>query len=270
MICQNKLFHIVKRSLSTQKPDIGQIFIRENVQKLLIDVTRFDESKIFATRLVPELKTPKLVFMTDEQLKKAKEDAYSQVKARLQMPPVMAANTSKPQVLSRDKDVVGYTKFKIMFIDISPGNSDRNRLMSVRESDGTLRYPNHQERSRLNHMFYPNECRPIDTPKLFEDKNLLDLLKRKEYLFVLNRACVQFEPDDPRYVAVTSKVYTYVDEKRDYDMLRSTRHFGPMCLFLAYNNRVDSIIREMLSKGFKEDAEKMTELCNICQNIEEE
>lgn len=256
---------ISKRALTT---DIGQVFFNQNVQKLLKDITRYDEKKIFAQKVVPRLRTPKLVFMTDSQLKKAKQDAYDLVKARLQMPPVLAPDLSEPEVLARDEEIAGYTNFKIMFIDIGPGISNRERLMSVREPDGTLRFPTHEERSRLNHMFFTEKYRSIDPPQLFEEKNLNKLLDRKEYIYVLNRACVQFEPDDPRYVKVTSHVYNYIDRKNDFDKLRSTRHFGPMSLYLAHTKNADNLILEMLAKKLIEDAYKLVKIYNTCHNID--
>lgn len=259
------MFSISKRALST---DIGQVFFNQNVQKLLKDITRYDEKKIFAQRVVPRLKSPKLMFMTDQQLKKAKEDAYELVKARLQMPPVLTPDLSEPKVLARDEELSGLTKFKIMFIDIGPGYSNRKRLMSVREPDGTLRFPNHEERSRLNHIFFSDKSKSIDCPKLFEEKNLIKLLDRKEYVYALNRACVQFEPDDPRYVRVTSQVYNYIDRKNDFDKLRSTRHFGPMSLYLAHTKNADNLILEMLAKKLIEDAYKLVKIYNTCHNID--
>lgn len=260
--------HIIRRSLTTEKFSINSVFFQDRIQKLLKDITRFEESKIFGRRVFKKLRSPKFVFMTDAQLQRAKEDAYHNAKALLQMPPVMEANTESPSVLARDEELVGYTKFKIMFVDITPGHTDRTRLMSVREPDGTLRYPTHEERSRLNHMFYPIESRSIDPPKMFEEKHLLDLLKRRQYVYALNRACIQFEPDDPRYVDLTSKIYNYIDDKQDYDELRSTRHFGPMSLYLAYNKRADNLMLEMLSKGFIEDAAKLVKIYNTCHRID--
>lgn len=258
----------IRRSLGTaQRADIGQVFKQENVQSMLKDITRFEEKKLFKRRQVAKLQAPKLMFMTDEQLERAKQEAREHVKAKTQMPPVMAANNSEPRVLSRDEDIVGYTKFKIMFIDISPHYSDRGRLMSARLPDGTLREVTHEERSRLNHIFYPSEFRSIDTPKLFEEKNLLRLMKRGEFEFALNRACIQFEPDDPRYVKTTSFMYSYIDEKGQYDKLRSTRHFGPMSLYLAYENKADDLLCEMLGKGLIEDAIKLVKIYNTCHNI---
>lgn len=259
-----------RRTLSTQtnRKPIGRIFFQEDVQRLLKDISRFNERKIFARKQVDKLNTPQMIFMTDRQLETAKEMAYENAKARLQMPPILDPDTSEPTVLSKDEEIAGYTKFKVMFIDISPGSSDRNRLMSVRETDGTLRFPTHDERSRLNHMYYPGESKSIECPKMFESENLARLLKDRQYIYILNRACVQFEPDDPRYVEVTSKVYNAIDERKLYHKLRSTRHFGPMSLYLAYNKRADGLIVDMINRGFREDAVKLVKIYNTCHDIE--
>lgn len=261
------VLRIFKRTLSTEKNDIGRIFIKENVQKLLIDITRFNEEQIFASRPVPSKQSPQLIFMTDDQLQKAKQDAYENVKARMQMPPVLSPDTSKPKVLSHDPELVGYMQSKVMFIDVGPGYTNKTRLMSVREADGTLRYPSHEERSRLNHMFYPSEEKSIDSPKMFEKDNLFRLLKKKEYRYILDRACVQFEPDDPRYFSITSQVYDYINDKMDHDRLRSTRHFGPMSIYLAYHKNADDLIIEMLGKNLIDDAAKVVELYDTCHNV---
>lgn len=257
------------RHLSTQPADIGKLFIKDEVQHILKSLTRFDESKIFAKRSVRRLRTPKLMFMTDEQLKKAKDLAYENVKARIQMPPVMEPDNSEPEILARTPEIQGYTRFKVVFVDIGPGYSDRNRLMSVREPDGTLRYPTRDERSRMNHIFFPDDSRSIEPPKLFEKENLLRLMKEGEYIYVLNRACVQFEPDDPRYVAVTRQVYDYVDDMADYDKLRSTRHFGPMVLYLVYSKKTDMLRQEMRSKKLDDDIVNLDKLIEICHGNDE-
>lgn len=250
------------------RPSIGQVFIKQEVQTMLKDITRFQEEKIFSRRLVSRLKTPRMMFMTDEDLRVAKERAYKAARARLQMPPVMEADNSEPEILAKDEEIVGYQKFKICFVDISPGFTNRSRLMSIRERDGTLRYPTHAERSRLNHIFYPQDDITIEPPKLFEEQNMVKLLQQGRYIYLLDRACIQFEPDDPRYIDVTSRVYNYIDSRNDFDKLRSTRHFGPMSLYYAYNRQIDNLILEMLSKNLIEDAAKLVKIFNLCYNIE--
>lgn len=264
------MLFIIKRSLSsiTKQKNIGQIFFNENVQQYLKEISRFEESKVFSRRHVKRLETPQLMFMSNEQLELAKQNAYEEAKGRLQMPPVLEPDTTEPEVLAKDDAIVGYTKFKVMFVDISPGSTNRSRLMSVRETDGTLRYPTHEERSRLNHMFYPGQSKSIDCPKLFEAENLSRLMRNGEYIYILDRACMQFEPDDPRYVDITSQVYKYIDEKKHYDKLRSSRHFGPLSLYLAYNKRADGLIADMVTRGHKEDAAKLVKIYNICHDID--
>lgn len=63
-----------------------------------------------------------------------------------------------------------------------------------------------------------------------------------EYEFILDRACAQFEPDDPEYIRVTRKTYNHIDENGSYSSLRSTRHFGPMALHLVLSKRIDSLL----------------------------
>jgi small subunit ribosomal protein S22 len=59
---------------------------------------------------------------------------------------------------------------------------------------------------------------------------------------VLDRACAQFDPDDPEYISVTRKTYDFVDENTKYTSLRPTRHFGPMVLHLVLSKKMDNLL----------------------------
>ena len=72
-------------------------------------------------------------------------------------------------------------------------------------------------------------------------------LESGEYEFILERACVQFEPDDPEYIRVTRKTYNYVDDNHDYEQLRSTRHFGPFILHLVLSSRLDDLLLHLIT-----------------------
>lgn len=74
-----------------------------------------------------------------------------------------------------------------------------------------------------------------------------DCLAREEYEFILDRACAQFEPDDPNYIRVTRKTYNYIDEKGHYSVLRSTRHLGPMVLHFVLSKRMDDLLFHFIS-----------------------
>ena len=64
---------------------------------------------------------------------------------------------------------------------------------------------------------------------------------------MLDRACAQFEPDDPEYIRVSRKTYEYVNDSQDYAALRSTRHFGPMVLHLVLSQRMDNLLSYLIT-----------------------
>ena len=75
---------------------------------------------------------------------------------------------------------------------------------------------------------------------------LQNVLDREEYEFVLDLACAQFEPDDPEYQRVTGKVYETLEVRRCYQALHSTRHYGPLCFYLAWNKKIDNLLTTLI------------------------
>jgi len=92
---------------------------------------------------------------------------------------------------------------------------------------------------------------------------LQDLLNRKEFEFILDRACVQFEPDDPDYQAVTREVYERINIERCFDILRSTRHFGPMVFHLVWTSNIDNLLWEMIETSRIKDAALLIRLYHM-------
>ena len=68
------------------------------------------------------------------------------------------------------------------------------------------------------------------------------------YDYILNRNCVQFEPDHPAYIRTAEAVYEDVNAHGHYDVLHSTRHYGPMVFYLAYNKKCDDLVVHYLRK----------------------
>jgi len=58
----------------------------------------------------------------------------------------------------------------------------------------------------------------------------------------LDRACCQFEPDDKNYHRVVFSTYKHVDESKNYHILESTRHLGPLLFYLAFNKKPDNFL----------------------------
>ena len=94
-------------------------------------------------------------------------------------------------------------------------------------------------------------------------------MDKGEYEFVLDRACVQFEPDDPEYIRVTRTAYNCVDEKRDYAALRSTRHFGPLALHLILCKRADDLLCHFIVSEDIGAAADLVKLFHACHSLEE-
>lgn len=72
------------------------------------------------------------------------------------------------------------------------------------------------------------------------------LWEKGEFEFILDRACIQFEPDDRQYHDITLNTYCRLNEQMAFDKLRSTRHYGPLCFYLALTKNIDNLLLENL------------------------
>ncbi|KAF6198521.1 hypothetical protein GE061_008269 [Apolygus lucorum] len=231
------------------------LFFEEDVQSLLKKLTRKDMNKVFRKKKDGKrVKDTVYKFMTTTQLEEAVKDAEKKADKLLQMPPVLSERKEIDHVLVEDKKLVGLFKTKFVFTDISLGKTDRNRTIAVRDENGTLRLANWEERTRMNQIYFPRTARELWVPVMFQEENLVPLLEKKEWEFVLDRACAQFEPDDPEYIRVTRKVYEFVNSTGDFNTLRSTRHYGPLVFHLALFNNLDALLNENLETDRLEDA----------------
>ncbi|CAB4065335.1 MRPS22 [Lepeophtheirus salmonis] len=63
----------------------------------------------------------------------------------------------------------------------------------------------------------------------------------RERLITLKN-CEQFEPDHPLYLQTANAVFEHADQHRQYDVLWSTRFYGPLIYTLAMKNSIDNIL----------------------------
>ncbi|XP_050345424.1 28S ribosomal protein S22, mitochondrial [Nymphalis io] len=228
-------------------------FFSSGIQILLKRLTRPDYAKVFRKRSNsndPMLQTPQYKFLTDEELQIEKEKANQSADRLLQMPPVVKVHEPINDVLSKDPALVGFDSAKYLFTDISFGVANEHRLIVERDPDGILRSCDHDVRKRLNQIYFPMIGRKIREPLIFADEEKLhSLLDRQKYEYVLDRACVQYEPDEPKFQKVTSITYQHIDTNMQYDLLRSTRHFGPLAFYLTWHKSMDSLMFELVQTG---------------------
>ncbi|XP_033201071.2 mitochondrial ribosomal protein S22 isoform X1 [Bombus vancouverensis nearcticus] len=246
---------------TTDERDPAPFFFDRHVQELLMTLTRINYEKVFAVRRdgMP-LEVPQYSFMTDEELQEARAQIGAKAKRRIQMPPVVKTKSDEVEVLVKEPELQGYEQHSLVFTDISFGKNNRSRLIVIREPNGTLRQATCNERHRMNQIYFPINGREIHTPQMFFHPYLSDLLDRGEFEFILDRACVQFEPDDPEYHRVTKEVYSYVYKLNKLDALRSTRHFGPLVFQLAWENNIDKLLLELIDTENIEEAGALVRL----------
>lgn len=65
---------------------------------------------------------------------------------------------------------------------------------------------------------------------------------------------MQFEADDLNYQAVAREVYEHVNLEKQFDVLRSTRHFGPMVFHLVWTSNIENLLCELIETRRIEDA----------------
>lgn len=235
---------------------------------MLKALTRLDPNKVFRKRKLQneKLALPTYKFMTDTELKEAIKNANDKVHDLLQMPPVVKVREAMDNILEKNPALKGLDTAKFVFTDISLGVKNYERLIVVREPDGTLREADGDIRDRINQIYFPISGRQLKPPKMFQDPYFSRLLKQNEFVFILDRACLQFEPNNPEYQRVTSITYQYINDNNGFDLIRSTRHFGPFAFFLCWFNIIDNLVIDLLENLQIIEANKLLKLYGILQN----
>nr|AKL90128.1 mitochondrial ribosomal protein s22 [Macrotrachela sp. CR]AKL90133.1 mitochondrial ribosomal protein s22 [Macrotrachela sp. MA] len=239
------------------------IFIRKDVQDILTNITGFDLSRIFRRRNNKSLDRIVYKYLTDKQLKEEQEKTIERGQAKLQMPPVLLEAKENIEILEKDDMLSQFSSSKHLFIDISLGIPIRDRLILARDTDGTLRTATLDEKRRMRQIYFPISGRELITPKMFEEEHLEKILERGDYEFILDRACTQFEPDDRDYIRVTHRTYEHIDQTNSYDLLRSTRHFGPMIFYYVWFKKIDRLMDDIIRRDLINDAISLLRLYAI-------
>ncbi|RVE44437.1 hypothetical protein evm_010914 [Chilo suppressalis] len=246
------------------KEDPAPKFFSRNVQVLLKRLTRPDFAKVFRKRTSSGrdvLPTPIYKFLTNEALEAELAKANKKADRLLQMPPVVKIQQPINEILSEDPALIGYDTAKYLFTDITFGIANEHRLIVERDPDGTLRSCDHDVRKRLNQTYFPLNGRKLREPVMFTDEERFNtLLEQQEYEFVLDRACLQYEPDEPTYQKITSITYQHIDMNKNFEKLRSTRHFGPMAFYITWHQNMDNLMLELLQTSAVREAVLLTAL----------
>ncbi|CAH8518214.1 unnamed protein product [Schistosoma bovis] len=230
---------------------LQELFANPQIHNLLRLITCIDSNTVHQRRYRRAGKES-IKLLNDAELNIVKKYTAAFTEQKLQMPPVLNPRTSvNSQIISRDSGLQGIIpgNIKLVFTDTTLKRDRKNRLIVVRESNGNLRHADLSERDRINQVYFPLSGRKLFIPMMFEDEQLDALLDQGSFLYILDRTCVQFEPDDPHFSRICHRVYERVNhlawtpfEKTAESitngltnpllLLRHTRYYGPLALYM--------------------------------------
>jgi len=257
--CLSQLRLSSSNSLKNTRDDPFPVFCEPKNQALLQKITGFDMVKVAGPSLKP-LRKPTYKLLTDEQLAEETHQAETRLKKKLQFPPYMKPRVPPSEPLQVDPELEHFDTCKWVFTDVTFGVPDRDRVVTIRETDGTLHLAPWDVRERMSQIYNPRPGRHMVVPAMFNEEYLEPMIKRKEYRYILDRACAQFEPDDPQYIRVTHRVYNAVNSEKDYDILWSLRHFGPLTFYLVWHDMIENLLAHLWDNNKRADAEALVRL----------
>uniref|UniRef100_A0A1A9WBZ8 28S ribosomal protein S22, mitochondrial n=1 Tax=Glossina brevipalpis TaxID=37001 RepID=A0A1A9WBZ8_9MUSC len=249
--------------------DPQPLFTNPEIQKLLKSITQLDLSKIFR-RSTSKVNSVEYKFMTTEQLEDVFRQTVERAKLQLEMPPMVKVRNDSQKVISVDKALKDFSDTKFVITDVTYGTRQSERKVIVRDTDGTLHHAPMEMAKRMRQLFVPLEGRKIQTPKMFEEENLQRCLEDRKYEFILNRLLVQYEPDEPDFHRISSKVYEHINETKEFDQLRSTRHFGPMAFFYVWHKCIDDLLNDMIKRDYLKNGAELIILYYKMHSIKED
>lgn len=228
-------------------------FMEKQNREILYSLTNMQIDRVFRERPKPFTR-PTYHFLTIEEVKQKFNGALRTAKRLLLMPPIVPIEEDDIQVLAKDPEIQGYSQAKYVFVDTTFGLNDRDRSILIRHPNGVLETADQLTRRRMNQTYFPFKGRKINVPRMFNDEHLERVLNEGKYEFVLNRAIIQFEPYEKDYHRVTSLTYKHLNKTSQFDVLRSTRHFGPMAFFLAWHKLIDNLIIDCIQRDLLRNA----------------
>lgn len=207
-------------------------------------------------------------FMTTEQIEAEVNRIARNAKEFLQMPPVVNVVEDKHQIISNDPALKDFSDTCFIFTDITYGVKSKDRKIVIRHVDGTLENAPQSIRKRINQMYFPQEGRSFHNPKLFEDQYFTQCLTDKKYQFILDRICLQYEPYEKEFHEFTSRVFITINDTKNFDDLRSTRHFGPLAFFLSWHKLIDNLLIDMIQRDYLSNGVELITLMYDLNGIE--
>lgn len=229
------------------------------MQSILNTITGISLRK--TAELQPALEPNKPVFkvVPDKELRRLQAEAFKKERIKIeQRPPFMNPRKEIDIELARNPEIAPVMTHNLLFIDTSAytrsEKSNKDKLIVVRDTEGTLREARHGERERAIQIAFPAEGRTMFPSNFFKQESIENALKNCRYSYILDRLCLQYEPDDPEFIRMTRQIYNHILVNEEFDTLRGTRHFGSLAFYLALCRREELLMLDMLQRYLVLDA----------------
>ncbi|XP_030370034.1 28S ribosomal protein S22, mitochondrial [Scaptodrosophila lebanonensis] len=256
-----------KSAILQYEKDPQPQFTDTETQRLLQSMTQMQLDKVFRKRTVPD-NDNEIKFMTTEQLENEFVKMIEKAKHQLQMPPVVKVKQDTERIISKDPALKDFQNTKFVFTDITYGLRQSDRKVVVRDVDGTLSYAPLETQKRMNQLYFPLKGRTFHTPRMFSEQEYLQrCLDDHKYEFVLDRLTVQYEPYELDFHQISAQVFQHLNESKEFDQLRSTRHFGPMAFFYAWHHCIDDLLYDMIRRDYLQNAVELIALSYKLHNV---
>lgn len=225
----------------------NELFDSDEVQTILKRLTGCDLDKVFKKRLTEGLQEPTYILANQDELAEQDAKTLQNAQERLKMPPLRGVRTTIDVVLDEDEGLINFDDHgaNYVFTDISDSVDDYSRAIIVREdATGVLREADWDVRDRINTLYWPPTGyeKMLEKPPLLNDENLDYILSNDRHEEILDLMYTQFEEDSSELTPVVERVYNDLAERKNFDLLTSTRYYGGMVFYLIANKRTSELV----------------------------
>lgn len=227
-------------------PNLVNPFLRT----ILYRASGYDIENILQKKTVRRQYSAKVRLMTTEQIMNRHDKVFKEAKTHYLSPPDYYEKPKIDEILSQDFEIEGHDSQEHIFVDISEKklskqeelfmtslNTEdlhRDRFVTVRQPDGTLRLANWEERNRSLRVFYSDVREEFETSrKVFPVPPILVVnseafnqnLDQEWYVQLLDMGNIQYELDSSEWIALKNQVFKQVVNRYQIDRFYSKKYY---------------------------------------------
>nr|XP_022343078.1 28S ribosomal protein S22, mitochondrial-like [Crassostrea virginica] len=235
------------------------LFMKDEVQKIMNDITGVDLNRSAEMKWSKSPSKSTIKVVPDDELQKLQAHAVKKERSKIeQRPPFMKPREEINQELSRDPEIAPVMTQNLLFIDISsytrPETANKEKVVVMRDTEGTLRMATQEERDRAIQIAFPARDRRVVKSTFFKPESIQNALQNCRYSYILDKVCVQYDPDHPEFSRISKQIFDHILERGEFDALRGTRHFGSLAFYLALCRQETPLVLDMLKRKLVLDA----------------